>query len=63
MVFITCKNGGLKMMTGHYKRNFGVECFDIETRKPIIVYAYNIPYRTGLQKRLARINANLKYLK
>ena len=50
------------MMTGHYKRNFGVECFDIETRKPIIVYAYNIPYRTGLQKRLARINANLKYL-
>jgi hypothetical protein len=49
-------------MTGHYKINFGVTCWDIETKKPVIVYAYNIPYREGKEKRIERLNDYLKQL-
>lgn len=50
----------MSKMTGHYKINYSVEAYDIETRKLVYVYAYNIPYRTGLKTRLTRMNASLK---
>ena len=47
-------------MTGHYKINYGVGSYDIETRELVYVYAYNIQYRTGLKARLRRMNESLK---
>ena len=47
-------------MTGHYKINFSIECYDIETKGLVYVYAYNIPYRIGLKTRLKRMNELLK---
>ena len=50
----------MSKMTGHYKINYGVESYDIETRELVYVYAYNIQYRTGLKARLRRMNESLK---
>lgn len=50
----------MSKMTGHYKINYGVEAYDIETRQFVYVYAYNIQYRTGLKARLRRMNDALK---
>lgn len=50
----------MSKMTGHYKINYGVESYDIETKQLVYVYAYNIQYRTGLKTRLRRMNESLK---
>ena len=50
----------MSKMTGHYKIHYSVEAYDIETRQFVLVYAYNIEYRSGLEVKLARMNASLK---
>lgn len=50
----------MSKMTGHYKINYGVESYDIETKQLVYVYAYDIQYRTGLKARLRRMNDALK---
>lgn len=50
----------MSRMTGHYKINYAVESYDIETKQLVYVYAYNIQYRTGLKARLRRMNTALK---
>lgn len=50
----------MSRMTGHYKVNYSVESYDIETKQLVYVYAYDIQYRTGLKARLGRMNDALK---
>lgn len=50
----------MSKMTGHYKINFSVEAYDIETKQLVYVYAYDVKYRAGLKTRLRRMNEYLK---